>query len=406
MGRLIRKIGSPFWIARFYANGRDVSRSTKTADRKEAAKLVRRWEAAARGEHAIDEDFRAVLQGLIALEAEAKDDPATLAQVRQRRRAMASQLMRDGGTGMPISDAWQAWLASPRKRDPKACTLASYDAAWKRFTGWTKRKGFKDLAEITPLEAEDYARDLKGEAFAPRTYNGHMKFLRAFFKTLRLRASLPENPFDGVVLMEGATLSRRELTPEELAKVFAAATGSLRVMLAVGVFTGLRLGDVCHLKWSTIDFKRAILTVVPGKTARKGKTVTIPLHPTLVQTLADWQAHAPGELVFPAEAADYARGTDYVTDRFQDLFTSCGIQTTEKVEGRTLPRLLVSFHSLRHSFVSLAAAAGAPQHVIQALVGHGSPAMTAHYTHVDNEQRRKAIEALPGLPALAPASRM
>jgi integrase len=62
-----------------------------------------------------------------------------------------------------------------------------------------------------------------------------------------------------------------------------------------------------------------------------------------------------------------------------------------------MPRILVSFHSLRHSFVSLAAAAGAPQHVIQALVGHGSPAMTAHYTHVDNDQRRKAIEALPVL---------
>lgn len=397
MGRLIRKLRSPFWIARFYANGRDVSRSTKTADRKEAARMMRRWESAARGEHTIDEDFRAVLQGLSALESEAKADPVSLAQLRRRRRAMASQIMRDSGAGLPIEKAWQTWLDSPRKRDPKACTLASYDAAWKRFTGWAKKKGFQDLAEITALEAEDYARDLKTEAFAPRTFNGHLKFLRAFFKTLRLRASLAENPFDGVVLMEGATLSRRELTPEELAAVFSKASGSLRVMLAVGVFTGLRLGDVCHLKWSAIDFKKAQLTVVPGKTARKGKTVTIPLHPTLVQMLADWQARAPGELVFPAEAADYARGTDYVTDRFQDLFTSCGIQTTEKVEGRTLPRLLVSFHSLRHSFVSLAAAAGAPQHVIQALVGHGSPAMTAHYTHVDNDQRRKAIESLPAL---------
>jgi integrase len=397
MGRLIRKPGSPFWIARFYANGRDVSRSTKISDRKQAAKLMRRWEASARGEHAIAEDFKSVLEGLRAMEAENKDDPVALTEIRRQRQSMATQVLRDGGAGLPISEAWQAWIESPRKRDPKACTILSYKSEWKRFSKWCAKKGFEDLREISAVEAEEYSRDLKKESYSPRSYNGHVKFLRAFFRTLRLRGNLADNPFDSAVLMEGSTLSRRELTPEELTKIFTKATGSLRVMIAVGVFTGLRLGDVCQLKWANIDFAHNLMTVVPGKTSRKGRIVSIPLHATLCHILRAWQQQVSGEFVFPAEANQYARDATEISNRFQSLFKDCDIATTETVPGRQMPRILVSFHSLRHSFVSLAAAAGAPQHVIQALVGHGSPAMTAHYTHVDNDQRRKAIEALPVL---------
>lgn len=397
MGRLIHKAGSPFLIARFYANGKDVSRSTKTADRKEAAKLLRRWEAAARGERALSEDFRAVLQGLTSLEAEAKDDHVALAEIKRQRQSMAAQILRETGGGVALADAWQLWTDTPRKRIPKACTMASYKAEWKRFAEWCAKRGIKDLREIGAVEVEDYTRDLARVGLAPRSYNGHVKFLRSFFRALRLRAGLVDNPFDTAVLMEGVTLSRRELTQEELATVFAKATGSKRVMIAVGVFTGLRLGDVCRLKWTSISFEKNAMTVVPGKTERKGRIVTIPLHPTLGLILQAWRIESPDQEVFPAEAAQYARDAALVSNNFQELFKACGITTTEKVVGRKLPRVLVSFHSLRHSFVSLAAAAGAPQHVIQALVGHGSPAMTSHYTHVDADQRRKAIEALPSL---------
>lgn len=44
----------------------------------------------------------------------------------------------------------------------------------------------------------------------------------------------------------------------------------------------------------------------------------------------------------------------------------------------------VGFHSLRHSFVSLCAKAKTPLHVVQKLVGHGSPLLTSDvYLHWD-----------------------
>ena len=44
----------------------------------------------------------------------------------------------------------------------------------------------------------------------------------------------------------------------------------------------------------------------------------------------------------------------------------------------------VGFHSLRHTYVSLHAERGTPAAIIQGNVGHGSPAMTEHYTHISD----------------------
>ena len=55
---------------------------------------------------------------------------------------------------------------------------------------------------------------------------------------------------------------------------------------------------------------------------------------------------------------------------------------------------LVGFHRLRYFFVSECAKAGVPLAVVQELVGHGSPAMTRHYTKIDMETTAKAMRAL------------
>jgi hypothetical protein len=44
-----------------------------------------------------------------------------------------------------------------------------------------------------------------------------------------------------------------------------------------------------------------------------------------------------------------------------------------------------------------------PQVAIQDLVGHGSPAMTALYSHADFDQKRAAIATLPEI-VFAPAA--
>ena len=54
-----------------------------------------------------------------------------------------------------------------------------------------------------------------------------------------------------------------------------------------------------------------------------------------------------------------------------------------------------SFHSLRHTAVSLLKDAGIPDAVVMALVGHESAAMSHRYTHVGREALARAAASMP-----------
>ena len=59
----------------------------------------------------------------------------------------------------------------------------------------------------------------------------------------------------------------------------------------------------------------------------------------------------------------------------------------------------LSFHSLRHTAVTMLKEAGIPHAVVQELIGHDSEQMSEHYTHVGSEALKKAADALPDVTA-------
>ena len=67
------------------------------------------------------------------------------------------------------------------------------------------------------------------------------------------------------------------------------------------------------------------------------------------------------------------------------------------MEGRSRKSVVASFHSLRHTFVSISANAGVPLPVVQSIVGHCSTAMTRHYYHESENALRQAVEAIPAI---------
>jgi integrase len=92
-----------------------------------------------------------------------------------------------------------------------------------------------------------------------------------------------------------------------------------------------------------------------------------------------------------------------LSNKFAELLVSAGLR-----EARLYPRsgsvrrssskratIALSFHSLRHTAVSLLKDAGIPDSVVQALVGHESTAMSHRYTHVGKESLSRATDSLP-----------
>ena len=386
------------WYARFMHSGKDYCRSTKVRvatgsknardeARVKAESELDRMLAEVRGRESVDALFARLTE---ALERIPKHE-------REPKRIMLADRLRQGVTArLTIGDAWKAWLDNPKKRNPSPATVEMYLAYWGRdkakkhgerkvkngFKNWLTKnhEEVKYLHEITPAIAEEYATHLWQSGVAPRTYNGAIKFLRAMFRVLKTRAGLASDVWDEIPNQENESESRRNLTTKELNKICKKAEGDLRYWLAIGLYTGLRLGDVVTLKWNEIDFEEHVIKRVPSKTRRKGKIITFPLHPVLDVMLQELRANTDEGAVylFPEDAELHMKGqSSKLTKRIQDHFTACEIQTTEEPTGHRKKAIVrVGFHSLRHSFVSLCAAKLVPQVAIQELVGHGSPQLS------------------------------
>lgn len=330
-----------------------------------------------------------------------------------------------------IVRAWDAYLKSSDRPDTGEATLKYYFGYWDKFQKWlaANRKDDKGsplskyLRDIAPQTAQDYAAALIQAKVSPNTYNKHTGFLRLFFHVLKDPARIVENPFDQIRKKQLKTNVRRELTIAELKTILEGATGELQTLLYIGTFTGLRLGDCCTLKWGEVDLDRGILRRIPNKTAKSGKPVLIGIPSALAAKLAEIPQSRRKGFVVPNYAALYnyrsedgrpTRQPD-ISNVIQERFKACGIQTSKEGTGKEAHEkavrqwedagrkgqkpvykravVEVGFHSLRHTWVSLHAAAGTPQGVIQDVIGHKNPSMTAHYTHVNEDTARRTAGA-------------
>jgi integrase len=292
---------------------------------------------------------------------------------------------------LKISEAWEAYETAQGRPDTGALTMKDYKGYFSAFETWLK-KNHKDiiyLRDITPEIAEKYAASITHAGKSPNTYNKHTGFLKLLFKVLSKTAKIIENPFQEIKRKKKNTQSRRELTVQELLTILNGSTGDLHLLLLIGATTGLRLGDCCTLKWGEVDLVRQVIRRQPNKTARResSKPVIIGIPEQLLNALS--QEPDQTGYVLPEMARRYntpsLRGG--ITKQIRKYFEACGIQCHKDGTGKGTDKravVEVGFHSLRHTYVSLHAERGTPAAIIQGNVGHGSPAMTAHYTHISD----------------------
>jgi hypothetical protein len=94
-------------------------------------------------------------------------------------------------------------------------------------------------------------------------------------------------------------------------------------------------------------------------------------------------------------------GISYRVKKF--LEEECGIVTTKHIEGRSRAVSIKDVHSLRHTFCYFAGVAGIPLVIVQSIVGHMTPEMTAHYmAHADIKTKRDMMKRLPSFTKLLP----
>lgn len=411
MASLLKRGG--VWTARVFVDGQDRWRSLRTGDRQEAERRARELESAIKGRQWL----RRQLDDLLARAfKEVRPDEASLlcesvagalrrllelvpAERRDRLAlALSRSLVEQQDRKLAISDGWDTWLSSAnRASSPKELTLRNYGAQWRRFAAWAARRDLRWFHEIDEAAVLAYADDLWASRVTARTFNAHLQFLRSAWATLRVPAGLAaDNPWSTVkAKAAGPDTGRRDLTPEEIRAIVGSATGSLRLLLLAGTLTGARLGDIATMGWADLNLDAATWTFVPMKTSRTGKRLVLPLLSPLLDELRAAKAGADCPHVFPRERELWKRSD--LTRIISRHFEACGITTNEAVvlgQARRNARVVVGFHSLRHTAATLAAKSGANLALVQKTLGHSTAGMTAHYTHTDTASARQVLAPL------------
>jgi integrase len=391
MASVHRQPGRPFWFCAFSIwnpdtlTSRPVFRSTKTRDKKQALEICRAWHKAA----------------LKARSGKLNEDSA---------RAIIAQgvsdvLMAVSAESLPSASikAWcETWLQA-KAVEAEESTHDRYRRIVERFTGFLGAKANRDLST---LQASDIARFRDGEAKAlsRSTANLSMKVLRVCFGEAVRQGLLTVNPAVRVKFLKSAKESkRRAFTLSEIKRILKAAgdDSEWRGLVLFGLYLGQRLGDLAKLTWRAVNLDQGEIAFTARKTGRR---IVLPL----VQPLADYLASLPASddanaFIFPNSAAH--KRTTSLSNQFRKILVEAGLVEPRSIEatskgtgnGRSGRRETseISFHSLRHSAVTLLKAAGVSDFMARELVGHESAAVSRAYTHLSTEDLRGAMQRVP-----------
>lgn len=245
-----------------------------------------------------------------------------------------------------------------------------------------KHLGCYALDKITPFIIEKFriARKEK-DGVKDSSINIDVQVLSHLFSTAVNSGLIEKNPCKNVKKFKMALSKDRILSGQEITLLLDRLEGKDRLMVQIGLFTGMRLNEVLKLQWGDISFVKHLITFTQSKT---GKLLVIPFPNYLADALLRYRSNLSGfndnSRLFEAQEITHKVVSAYST-RFTTLFRQSGVAD-------------FGFHGLRHSFASLQGDFGTGAVAIKELLGHSDLAMTTRYAHGDLSIKKKATQLM------------
>ncbi|MDR1892047.1 MAG: site-specific integrase [Oscillospiraceae bacterium] len=187
---------------------------------------------------------------------------------------------------------------------------------------------------------------------------------------------------------------------DRLVAFLSADTDLTKLGILLSLLTGIRVGELCALRWHSIDLGEMTLTIKetmqrvknlsPGDAAKTKIIITspksangmraIPLPSALAAVLKKMEAN-PNAFVLTGNSKKYAEPRT-VQKRFKGVLKEAGLADT-------------NFHTLRHSFISSCAEAGFELKALSEIAGHSSVSITlGRYVHSSFAIKRSCMEKM------------
>ncbi len=240
--------------------------------------------------------------------------------------------------------------------------------------------GGRTLVEITPKLISQYKNRRYEAGLKPASINRELSALKkAFNLAVQEWEWCRENPAQRVSMERENNKRDRWLTLEEEQRLVQSCTPWIYDLVVIALHTGMRMGEILELTWRGVDFNRRTITVLRSK---NGERRTIPVNETVLTVLKQ-KAKVRGlttELVFCSRAFTPIE-SGHLRRSFRSAVKKAQIEDFH-------------FHDLRHTFATRLVQAGVDLYKVQRLLGHKSSTMTQRYAHHYPESLRDGVEML------------
>lgn len=272
-------------------------------------------------------------------------------------------------------------------------TQRNYRHYLNRFVSWLGSNNSNlELKDLTVKDITRYRVYLSrlevrsGLTLSRATQAYHIICLRSFFKYL-IRQDVPVLAPEKIELPKSESRSLRFLTTEQVERLLngPGLTGERQLrdkaILEVLFSTGLRVSELVNLNRETVDPDRKEFGVI-GKGGRP-------------------------RVVFLSDRA--AKWLKLYLAKRQDQDKALFVSKAGRLTARSVQRLVGKYcrraklpvkitpHGLRHSFATDLLRGGADIRSVQEMLGHKNIATTQIYTHITNQQLKKAHEQFHSL---------
>jgi integrase len=184
--------------------------------------------------------------------------------------------------------------------------------------------------------------------YAPQTLQNWLTSLGSLYKyARRVHDDLPsDNPFYEMDLCARSSIeSYQPFTMRQLSKLIDSAEGELKDVILIGLYTGMRLDEICSMTKSNVQDIEGIKCFYIDKSKTKAGIRHVPIHSILLPIVENYLPHNKGEYLFPyankIKRADGKKGPNY-----SQAFT--------RLRNKVIPGATdrQCFHSLRGHFIT------------------------------------------------------
>lgn len=228
---------------------------------------------------------------------------------------------------------------------------------------------------------------------AVATVNSNLRQLRAAMRLAEEYETLRKAP--KVRLLREERCTPEILTEAEVKGLLDLSRGRARLVMMLGVYAGLRHGEIAHLQRRDVDFVEGVIRVrgkdLPDGTRWSPKSHherAVPLASKMRPFLEAWMRRrsggkTPDTWLFPGP--DEKRPQQSFGDMIRRSFVRAGLYIPDRKPG---------LHMLRRTFASRLLAKGADIETVRDLMGHRDLLTTQRYIRSTPELKRNAVEAL------------